>query len=64
MIWLDDLKIGLGLWEGYFEGLPGPWLRWCDVDGNWLLTDTEQAEKRAEQLAERLRAMGVDPDTV
>ncbi|WP_250565157.1 Uma2 family endonuclease [Adonisia turfae] len=64
MIWLDDLKIGLGLWKGYFEGLPGPWLRWCDVDGNWLLTDTEQAEKRAEQLAERLRAMGVDPDTV
>ena len=64
MIWLDDLKIGLGLWDGYFDGLPGPWLRWCDADGNWLLTDTEQAENRAEQLAERLRAMGVDPDTV
>lgn len=71
MIWLDDLKIGLGLWDGYFEGLPGPWLRWCDADGNWLLTDTEQAEaakehaeKRADQLAKRLRAMGVDPDTL
>ncbi|NEQ51815.1 MAG: Uma2 family endonuclease [Leptolyngbya sp. SIO3F4] len=64
MVWLDDLKIGLGLWDGYFEGLPGPWLRWCDAQGNWLLTDTEQAEKRAERLAEQLRAMGVDPDTL
>lgn len=85
MFWLDDLKIGLGLWEGYFEGLPGPWLRWCDADGNWLLTDTEQAEaaqaqersekekakqaqgqaeQRAERLAKKLRAMGIDPDSV
>ncbi|MEM7797140.1 MAG: Uma2 family endonuclease [Cyanobacteria bacterium P01_C01_bin.118] len=64
MIWLDALKIGLGLWEGYFEGLPGPWLRWCDANGNWFLTDTEQAEKRAEKLAERLKSMGIDPDSV
>lgn len=64
MVWLDDLKIGLGLWDGYFEGLPCPWLRWCDAKGNWLLTDTEQAEQRSEQLAERLRSMGIDPDTV
>ncbi|MEO0350026.1 MAG: Uma2 family endonuclease [Cyanobacteria bacterium P01_A01_bin.15] len=85
MLWLDDLNIGLGLWEGYFEGLPGPWLRWCDAEGSWLLTDTEQAkaaqaqersekekakqakgqaEQRAERLAEKLRAIGIDPDSV
>ncbi len=48
-IWLDDLAIGLGLWEGYFEGLPGPWLRWCDQSCHWLLTDTEQERQAKEQ---------------
>lgn len=48
-IWLDDLAIGLGLWEGYFEGLPGPWLRWCNQSGHWLLTDTEQERQAKEQ---------------
>ncbi len=64
-IWLEDLGIGLGLWEGDFEGVAGRWLRWCDGEGDWLLTDTEQerlaresAEQRAEQLAQRLRELG------
>ncbi|MEO0458547.1 MAG: Uma2 family endonuclease [Cyanobacteria bacterium P01_A01_bin.114] len=71
MIWLSDLEIGLGLWDGYFEGLPGPWLRWCDAAGNWCLTDTEQerlakeqTQERADRLAEKLRSLGVDPDQV
>ena len=52
-IWLSNLKIGLGLWDDYFEDLPGPWLRWCDANGNWFLTDTEQErlEKEAAQKA-------------
>jgi Uma2 family endonuclease len=49
LIWLDDLQIGLGIWEGVFEDISNRWLRWCDRDGNWLLTDTEQAEQQAEQ---------------
>lgn len=44
-IWLDDLKIGLGLWEGEFDEATSKWLRWCDEEGNWLLTDTEQARQ-------------------
>ncbi len=48
-IWLSDLEIGLGIWDGYFEALPGPWLRWCDAEGNWLLTDTEQEQAEKEQ---------------
>ncbi|NEQ42263.1 MAG: Uma2 family endonuclease [Leptolyngbya sp. SIOISBB] len=76
LVWLDDLDVGLGIWEGEFEGIPGYWLRWCNAAGRWLSTDTEQAEQRADterlekeqaqqraaQLAERLRALGVDPD--
>ncbi len=49
IVWLANLEIGLGIWDGVFEGIPGYWLRWCDREGNWLLTDTEQAELQAEQ---------------
>lgn len=52
VIWLADLEIGLGLWDDYFEGLPGPWLRWCDDAGNWFLTDTEQEREAKEQERE------------
>ncbi|NES25495.1 MAG: Uma2 family endonuclease [Symploca sp. SIO3E6] len=49
MVWLADLEIGLGIWEGVFEDVPGHWLRWCDSAGNWLLTDTEQERTAKEQ---------------
>ena len=49
MIWLPDLQVGLGLWAGTFEGVPGPWLRWCDQAGEWFLTDTEQERQAKEQ---------------
>jgi hypothetical protein len=41
--------LGLGLWLGEYEGVTRQWLRWYDQDGNWILTDTEQARARAEQ---------------
>lgn len=77
-IWLDDLHIGLGIWDDYFEELSGPWLRWCDEDGNWLLTDTEKAEAEAksakaeaesakaeaQKLADKLKELGIDPSAL
>ncbi|PSN15511.1 hypothetical protein C7293_07070 [filamentous cyanobacterium CCT1] len=63
-IWLSDLDIGLGLWEGEFEGIWGHWLRWCNASGRWLSTDTEAAVERADRLAQRLRELGVDPDEI
>jgi Uma2 family endonuclease len=48
-LWLSDLEIGLGIWEGSFDDVSGYWLRWCDAQGNWLLTDTEQAETDRKQ---------------
>lgn len=47
--WLADLNVGVGIWEGGFEGVSGYWLRWCDRAGNWLLTDTEQTEQQVTQ---------------
>lgn len=54
-LWLADLNIGLGIWAGKFEGIPSHWLRWCDRQGNWLLTDTEQAEQEKALAEEKLR---------
>jgi Uma2 family endonuclease len=58
LIWLDDLAIGLGIWRGEFDQVEQDWLRWCDAEGNWLLTDTEveqqakEQERRAKEQAE------------
>jgi hypothetical protein len=42
-LWIADLKIGLAVWQGQFEGMPRAWLRWCDANGTLLPTDTEAA---------------------
>jgi len=47
---LPDLNLALTLWEGIYEQLSWPWVRWCTLDGELLLTGKEQAEQ------ERLRA--------
>lgn len=58
--WLADLEIGVGIWQGVFEAVPGYWLRWCDRAGNWFLTDTEQAEAQLLQAARNLLATGME----
>ena len=65
--WLEQVGLGVTLWEGVFEGKREVWLRWCDQSGNLLFTGDEraaQAEERAQLLAERLKALGIDPDTL
>jgi len=52
--WIPHLELGLGIWEGEFQGSQQPWLRWYDATGNWVLTPTQREAQRAEQ--ERLRA--------
>ncbi|MEM8641335.1 MAG: hypothetical protein AAGG51_21335 [Cyanobacteria bacterium P01_G01_bin.54] len=61
---LPNLGLGLTVWAGQFEGKQyDRWLRWCDLDGNLLLTGDEQAalerqranqeKQRADQEAQR-----------
>jgi Uma2 family endonuclease len=64
LIWLDDLSIGLGIWQGKFDEVERAWLRWCDAEGNWLLTDTEMAEAQILQAARNLLATGMERDQV
>ncbi len=74
-IWLNGVGIGLTLWEGQFEDEETRlWLRWCDRGGQVILTGAEGREierqgremerQRAERLADRLRALGIDPNEV
>lgn len=73
--WFPDLELGVTTWDGEYDGMSGHWMRWCDQRGKLLATGIERsadaafaeqradsAEQRAAKLAEKLRAMGIDPD--
>lgn len=57
-VWIADLKAGLGLWHGTYQGIERHWLRWYDAAGNWMPTEAEESQKQAQQqvAAERQRA--------
>lgn len=69
---IPPMGVEIGIWHGRYQNTEAPWLRWWDREGNLLLSgwernqlaqsQLEQAQQRAERLAERLRAMGVNPD--
>ncbi|MCC5639703.1 Uma2 family endonuclease [Nostoc sp. CHAB 5844] len=85
---IAPMGVELGIWQGRYQNVELPWLRWWDEQGNLLLTGDERAEverqraeverqiaeterQRAEmaeqenaRLRERLRALGIDPDTL
>ena len=50
--WLEEVDLELTLWEGEFEGMSYRWLRWCDQDGNLLMTGDERAENAEKQAIE------------
>jgi len=52
-IWLEEAQLGLGLWEGEYQGINRVWLRWYDQNENWILTPAEQEFQRAEQESQR-----------
>jgi len=55
--WLAQVQLGLTLWEGEFEGRRTVWLRWCDWEGQLILTGQERAEReRTRTEQERARA--------
>jgi Uma2 family endonuclease len=47
-VWLEEAGLGLGLWDGEYQGLKRLWLRWYDKGNNWLPTPTEQEKQRAD----------------
>jgi Uma2 family endonuclease len=69
---IQALGVELGIWQGEYQNVDLPWLRWWDLDGNLFLSGEERAEQeyqRAEQerlknerLIAQLRALGVEPE--
>jgi Uma2 family endonuclease len=54
--WMEEVGLGVTLWEGVFEGKEDVWLRWCDKEGNVLPTGAErakEAELRARNAQQR-----------
>ncbi len=58
--WLAEAKMGLGLWQGHYQGIDRTWLRWYDEQGNWIPTPletqkqlTQQEKQRAEEERQR-----------
>lgn len=45
----NELGLGLTLWTGEFEGRRDTWLRWCDNQGQLILTGAEQAEQERQR---------------
>lgn len=50
--YLEQVNLGLTLWQGEFEGRQDTWLRWCDVQGNLLLTGDEKAQQERQRAEE------------
>jgi hypothetical protein len=69
---IGRLGVELGIWEGQYQNMSFPWLRFWDRNGNLLLTGEERADqlakrgeqgvKRSDRLAAQLRALGVEPE--
>jgi Uma2 family endonuclease len=56
-LWLEDVQLGLGVWQGKYEGAEGKWLRWYDRTDAWIPTPIERVEQersRAEQAESQL----------
>lgn len=53
---IPEMGVELGIWQGRYQNVELPWLRWWDRAGNLLPTGEEQAQQereRAEQERER-----------
>jgi Uma2 family endonuclease len=59
-IWLPEVDLGIGMERGTYQGIPREWLYWYNKQGKRLLTP----EERAAKLADKLRDLGVDPDSI
>jgi Uma2 family endonuclease len=54
---IAPMGVELGIWEGRYDEMELPWLRWWDSQGNLLLTGEERSQLLASELEqERQRA--------
>jgi Uma2 family endonuclease len=41
-LWIPSLDLGLGLWQGSYQGVERQWIRWYDAQENWIPTPSER----------------------
>lgn len=68
------LGVELGIWQGQYQNMEAPWLRWWDIQGNLLLhsgeksqlltSQLEQEQQKTARLAKRLQELGVNSDEI
>lgn len=46
------MGVELGLWQGVYQNVELPWLRWWNLQGNLLLIGDERAEQERERAQE------------
>jgi Uma2 family endonuclease len=73
-VWMPEIGLGIGLEKGTNQGITREWLYWYNEQGKRYPTPEEriqqaeqramEAEQRAQMLAERLRSLGLDPDSI
>jgi Uma2 family endonuclease len=51
-LWFDEIQLGLGVWQGWFQQTEGRWIRWYDGRGNWIANLSERAEQAQLQAEE------------
>jgi len=64
-LWMPEIGLGIGSERANYDDLTREWLYWYDENGRRYPTPYEQAKldrQRAERLAAKLRALGIDPD--
>jgi Uma2 family endonuclease len=72
--WMPEVGLGIGRYQGVVAGIPQELLSWYNQQSDRYLTAEEQAQislsraeierTRAEQLADYLRSLGIDPDNL
>ncbi len=66
-VWLPEIGLSLGRERGTYLGREREWLYWYDANGTRLLVPEELARQesaRANKLADKLKELGIDPDTL
>jgi Uma2 family endonuclease len=66
-IWLPEIGLGLGKEHQTYQGRSREWMFWYDQQGNRYLTTEElldQEQSRSQKMADRLRELGIDPDSL
>jgi Uma2 family endonuclease len=73
-VWLEEVGLAIGHERGTYQGITRDWLYWYDKEGLRYPTPEERAinaegrataaEGRAQRLAQELRRLGVDPDSL